>query len=168
MSVTKKNIISAIFFFLLSVALFIGSYFLHQSTSDALGPQFFPRITGVIVFILSVISLAQNLVKAKKETADVGQEKEVFSAKNIKELKPSFILTILLLVAYVLLLDKIGFVIMTGTYLFCQIILLMPAGYIRHKGPLISTILIAVITPLVLYYLFKNGFEIFLPAGIFG
>lgn len=168
MSVTKKNIISAIFFILLSIALFIGSYFLHQSTSDALGPQFFPRIAGIALFILSAISLTQNLVKVKKETPDVGQEKEDFSGKSIKELKPSFILTIILLIAYVLLLDKIGFVIMTGIYLFCQIMLLMPAGYIRHKGPLISTVLIAVITPLVLYYLFKNGFEIFLPAGIFG
>lgn len=168
MSATKKNIISAIFFLLFSTALFIGSFFLQQSTSDALGPQFFPRIAGIALFILSAISLAQNLVKAKKEGPNTEQEEQNFSIKNIKELKPSFILTILLLLAYVLLLDKIGFIIMTAIYLFCQIVLLMPSGYIRHKGPLISTLLIAIIIPLVLYFLFKNGFEIFLPAGILG
>lgn len=76
--------------------------------------------------------------------------------------------TFLILVCYALLIDKIGFIILTTIYLFLQILLLLPKDLLKVKKYIFITAVVSIIVPLSLYFLFYKVFGIFLPMGILG
>jgi len=78
------------------------------------------------------------------------------------------ILTIVLLAGYFLLLEYVGFIILTTIYLFCQIFLLLPKGSIKNKRYLTIATIISIVAPVCIYMLFYKVFMIFLPAGLLG
>ena len=69
-------------------------------------------------------------------------------------------------IVYVNVLSPIGFIISTLVYLFVQITILAPDAH-RTKKDLIQYLVIDVIFTFVVYFLFRYGFKIVLPAGIF-
>lgn len=156
MSHQKKNIASGSFFFLFAVALYWGSYSIVVTTADAMGPQFFPRTVAVLMGILSVVQIIVNI---KKE--DQGQPEE--GAFNLRG-----VATIGILFLYAILVEKVGFVVMTGLYLFGQILLLLPERGLRSRKTLIITCIVSAATPALIYQLFYRAFSIFLPTGILG
>ena len=74
-------------------------------------------------------------------------------------------LSLILALLYVFLLKPVGFIICTLFYLFGQIIVLAPDTH-RTKKDLIMYLIIDVVFTLVVYFLFRMGFKIVLPAGI--
>ena len=71
--------------------------------------------------------------------------------------------TLALIVGYIALLNPVGFPIMTVVYLYLQFIVLTPAD---HKVKHVSYVLIAVATSAVIYLLFREAFDLMLPAGL--
>lgn len=70
--------------------------------------------------------------------------------------------TVGLIVAYVALLDTVGFPIMTVLYLYAQFSVLQPAGRkINH----VAYGAIAVVASVLIYVTFRFGFDLMLPAG---
>ena len=67
---------------------------------------------------------------------------------------------------YVNLLKPVGFLVTTLVYLFVQIFILAPDQN-RTKKDLLRYLIIDVIFTFVVYMLFRFGFKIVLPAGIF-
>ena len=74
-------------------------------------------------------------------------------------------LTALLILAYVLLLEGVGFLLTSAVYLFFQMSVLTPKDQAR-RYPLYAGI--AVIASLVVYFTFRLCFDLLLPEGILG
>ena len=155
MSHNKKEILSGVIFFLIAVALYAGSYAIVVTTNDAMGPQFFPRTVAVIMGLLAVVQVAGGLKKEKKEQGDEGTGG--FNARAAA--------TIAILFAYALLVQTVGFIIMTALYLMAQILLLLPEKRLKSRKGIVITAVVSVVTPIFIYELFYRAFSIFLPTG---
>lgn len=164
MSIIKKDLYSGVFFFLFSIFLYAESYAIKLSKADALGPQFFPRMVAIVMAVLSIIQMLRCIKK--------GRQKEAVQSESAVQKGFSWnlplALTIVLLAGYFLLLESVGFIILTTIYLFCQIFLLLPKGSIKNKRYLVIAATISILAPISIYLLFYKVFMIFLPAGILG
>ncbi|MCD8169681.1 MAG: tripartite tricarboxylate transporter TctB family protein [Clostridiales bacterium] len=158
MSHNKKEILSGVIFFLIAVALYAGSYAIVVTTNDAMGPQFFPRTVAVIMGLLAGVQVAGGLKKEKKEQGDEGMGG--FNARAAA--------TIAILFAYALLVQTVGFIIMTALYLMAQILLLLPEKRLKSRKGIVITAVVSVVTPIFIYELFYRAFSIFLPTGLLG
>jgi putative tricarboxylic transport membrane protein len=69
--------------------------------------------------------------------------------------------TLGLIAVYVALLQKVGFPIMTVLYLYAQFIITPREQKINH----ITYIVIAVITSALIFFTFRQGFDLMLPTG---
>ncbi|MGE4352488.1 MAG: tripartite tricarboxylate transporter TctB family protein [Oscillospiraceae bacterium] len=163
MSSRLKDLYSGIFFLMFAVFIYVESYFIRVSKADALGPQFFPRLVAIAMAFLALLQIIRYVKTIKTQPKPQTDTKVIPFWKNAP-----LILTFVLLAGYVILVDKLGFIIVTAIYLFCQIFLLLPKGAIKVKRNLIITSGIAVIVPVFIYFLFYKVFMIFLPAGILG
>ncbi|MBK3845784.1 MAG: tripartite tricarboxylate transporter TctB family protein [Gammaproteobacteria bacterium] len=70
--------------------------------------------------------------------------------------------TLGLIAVYVALLQKVGFPIMTVLYLYAQFIIITPR---EQKINHITYIVIAVITSALIFFTFRQGFDLMLPTG---
>lgn len=164
MSNIRKDLYSGIFFFLFSILLYAESYAVKLSKADSLGPQFFPRMVAILMAALSILQVLRCIKKvSQKETT----QSESAAGKGFSWNLP-LLLTIVLLAGYFLLLEHVGFIILTTIYLFCQIFLLLPRGSIKNKRYLTIAATISILVPVSIYLLFYKVFMIFLPAGILG
>ncbi|MEG2074375.1 MAG: tripartite tricarboxylate transporter TctB family protein, partial [Angelakisella sp.] len=99
----------------------------------------------------------------ENEAGSNGQAKDKKIPWNIP-----LLLTIALLVGYFLLIETVGYVVLTAAYLFCQMTILLPDGAVKNKKYLIPIVLTSVLIPSGIYFVFYRIFMIFLPAGILG
>lgn len=70
--------------------------------------------------------------------------------------------------AYALLVQTVGFIIMTALYLMAQILLLLPEKRLKSRKGIVITAVVSVVTPIFIYELFYRAFSIFLPTGLLG
>ncbi|MBW7571411.1 tripartite tricarboxylate transporter TctB family protein [Caproiciproducens faecalis] len=165
MSSTRKNIFSGIFFLLFAAFIYIESNFINLSKADPIGPQFFPRVIAIVMAILAVVQIVKNWVVLKKEKVQQTDEKAETKKSSSKM---AFWLTVAMLIVYPLVIQYVGFIILTSVYLFCQIFLLLPEGSIRSKKNVIKAAIISVVFTVCVYFLFTKMFLIFLPSGLLG
>jgi len=76
------------------------------------------------------------------------------------------LLSLILSLVYVFVLQPVGFIVSTLVYLFEQIFILAPDEN-RTKKDIILYLIIDAVFALVVFFLFRYGFKIVLPAGIF-
>ncbi|RGZ01177.1 tripartite tricarboxylate transporter TctB family protein [Clostridium sp. AM58-1XD] len=160
MSQKKRDIASGIVFFLLAVALYAGSYSIVVTTTDAMGPQFFPRTVAVMMGVLAAAQIVLNVRKPEMEGEKGEADTGGFNIRSIT--------TIAILFLYAVLVQKVGFVVMTMLYLFGQIMLLLPEKRLKSGKSIVLTLIISVAVPVLIYQLFYHAFSIFLPTGILG
>ncbi|WP_277408829.1 tripartite tricarboxylate transporter TctB family protein [Lacrimispora xylanisolvens] len=72
----------------------------------------------------------------------------------------------MLILVYVYLLQPVGFIVTTILYLPLQMYVLAPDEK-KTKKDIIQLAVISVIFTFVVFFLFRYGFKIILPAGIF-
>ncbi len=152
------DICVSIVFMLISIAILIAASQLPASKVMEIGPDFMPTVVGGLTLLLSIILLATSINSLKKNpdavyTADDG---------NYKRVLISFILILI----YVIIFKPIGFIVSTLVYLPLQMYVLAPEDK-RTKRDMIKLAIITVIFTLVVFFLFRYGFKIVLPAGIF-
>ena len=124
-----------------------------------IGPDFVPMCIAVLTLclasvltVLSIKSMAKNAGKELSE--EVSQD-----APDYKRVLISF----LLILIYVFVMKPIGFIVSTCVYLPLQMLVLAPD---EGRKPVFLTI-ISVLFTLGVFFLFRYGFKIVLPAGIF-
>lgn len=162
MNIAKRNVGSGIFFFLFSVFLYAESYNMDVSKADPIGPQMFPRVVAICIALLAVWQVIKNRRDQELTTADSE------STETHRRLNIPILLTVALLIAYPLLLESAGFILLTAIYIFCQIFLLLPKGSIHKKKEVIIAAAVSVLFSLCVYFLFNKVFQIILPAGLLG
>lgn len=75
---------------------------------------------------------------------------------------PTVLKTLALIAIYIALLQTVGFLVMTALYLYAQFIVITPR---EQKVKHLSYVIIAVITSVAIYFTFRHGFDLMLPAG---
>jgi len=146
-----RDIICGILFFALGVFMFQQSKGIAPIIAKEMGSGFVPKIVAIVFMCLSTLLIVFSLL-SKENTG---------SAKSSDDIKGG-LMTILALVAYVSFFNMLGFLVATALYLFVQITILSTEQ--NRKLPLFGAV--SVITPLIIYFLFVNGFGLILPSGI--
>ena len=153
------DIIVGVFFMLLSAAMLVMAKMLPKSTVMDIGPDFMPMCIGVMTFVLAAALVFLNIKNMKIYVAQA--EAEGPEKADYKRVLTSFII----ILVYVFVLKSVGF-ISTLVYLPVQMFILAPEER-RGKKNVIQLLLTDVLFTFVVFFLFRYGFKIVLPAGIF-
>lgn len=114
---------------------------------SGLGPDFFPKIIAIILFILSAMLFIGSIRNKDKKSIYNPNMKYTF-------------MVIFTFAVYVFLIDRIGYLISTIIFAFAVITIL------KSKSKILN-IIFAVIFPVALYLLFTYAFKVSLPTGLF-
>lgn len=148
-----SEIVLSIVLLISGAALWLAAQKIEVGAAMGQGGDFMPKLCSTVWLILSVLLLFQSI-----SIREEGEESQI-SLKG-------FFSTLILLFAYVLLLDIIGFVLTSIVYMFVQMLLFVPEEY-RNRKSLVLFAVISVITPVAVNALFVNVFALILPTGIF-
>lgn len=148
------------FFMILSAGMMIMAKMLPKSTIMDIGPDFMPMCIGLVTFVLAAALAFLNLKNLKIRTAEA--EKMEKEELDYKRMLTSF----MLILVYVYLLQPVGFIVTTILYLPLQMYDLAPDEK-KTKKDIIQLAVTSVIFTFVVFFLFRYGFKIILPAGIF-
>lgn len=154
------DIIVGVFFMLLSAGMMIMAKMLPKSAIMEIGPDFMPVCIGVVTFALAAALAFLNIKNLKSRIAQA--EAEEMEKLDYKRVLISFIM----ILVYVFLLQPVGFIVTTFMYLPAQMFVLAPKDK-REKKDMIQLPVISFIFTFVVFFLFRYGFKIVLPAGIF-
>lgn len=154
------DLVVSIFFMAISAVMIYAAKLLPKSKVMDIGPDFMPIVIGIITFILATVLLVLSLKNMKQKIADA----EASPAENCDYVR--MILSTILILIYVFTLKPIGFLITTMVYLPLQMYV-MGNSEQRGKKNIITYIVTSVIFTFVVFFLFRYGFKIVLPAGIF-
>ena len=154
------DIIVGVFFMLLSAAMLVMAKMLPKSTVMDIGPDFMPMCIGVMTFVLAAALVFLNIKNMKIYVAQA--EAEGPEKADYKRVLTSFII----IMVYVFVLKSVGFIISTLVYLPVQMFILAPEER-RGKKDVIQLLITDVLFTFVVFFLFRYGFKIVLPAGIF-
>lgn len=154
------DIIVGVFFMLLSAAMMVMAKMLPKSTVMDIGPDFMPMCIGVMTFVLAAALVLLNIKNMKIYVAQA--EAEGPEKADYKRVLTSFII----ILVYVFVLKSVGFIISTLVYLPVQMFILAPEER-RGKKDVIQLLNTDVLFTFVVFFLFRYGFKIVLPAGIF-
>jgi small-conductance mechanosensitive channel len=156
------DVISGAFCFLVSLILFILTFSFKRLTISKIGSEFMPRIVLGLLMFLSIIVILEGMKKSKFIEFDKTNNNNGITINSIIH-NPVF-LTLLLIMTYIALLEKLGFLIMTALYLFIQFNILAKREERKQK----IFALVAIISSASIYFIFVKGFELILPSGILG
>lgn len=154
------DVIVSIFFMVFSAAMMVMAKMLPKSAVMDIGPDFMPMCVGGLTFVLAAVLLFLSVKNFKMKAAEAEQsERENLDYKRV-------LLSFLLILVYVYVLAPVGFIVSTMLYLPVQMLILAPADK-REKRNVVQLIIISVVFTFVVFFLFRYGFKIVLPAGIF-
>ena len=114
--------------------------------NSGLGPDFFPKVIAVILFILSVMLFVGSIKNKDK--------KSIYN--------PNMNYTFMVIFAfavYIFLIDRIGYLVSTVIFAFVVITIL------KSKSKILN-IVFAIAFPIALYLLFTYAFKVSLPTGL--
>ena len=117
------------------------------------GGDFMPKVCAFAWLTVSVLLLLSNF-----QMEDDGVRAITMKLKN-------WAATLVLLFLYILLLDKLGFVVSSVLYMFIQMCLFVPAEF-RSKKNYILFAVISLVLPVAVNLLFVNAFSLILPTGV--
>nr|WP_240163851.1 tripartite tricarboxylate transporter TctB family protein [Mycolicibacterium sphagni] len=121
---------------------------------DPVGPKFFPLIIGGAALVLAVI-LAVAIPRGSKGEADAGEDIDPEAPGDWRTVG----LLVALFVAMILLVNPVGWVIVSALFFAGAATILGSRHYVRN-------LVIGVVLALASFYAFYSGLGIPLPAGI--
>ena len=154
------DIVVGVFFMALSAGMMIMANMLPKSAIMKIGPDFMPMCIGEVTFLLAAALTFLNIktLKLRAEEAMTSPLKDL----DYKRMIISFILILI----YVFALKSAGFIINTVLYLPVQMFVLAPEDK-RSKMDFLKLVVISVTFTFIVFFLFRYGFKIILPAGLF-
>ncbi len=160
-----KNLGAAIVVLLIAAFLFVASFFVESSTVTTLGPEFMPRLIAVIVFLLGLL----NLNTAVRDFKFLKENGKLVPYEGPKTWKQRFYdnldwISGGLMLVYVFSIGTFGFLIPSIVYMFLQILLYTT----MNKRNYVLYIIVSIVIPSAIYFLFRNYFFLMLPQGILG
>ncbi|WP_434704403.1 tripartite tricarboxylate transporter TctB family protein [Pseudomonas sp. Z1-12] len=124
----------------------------RRGTVDA---AFVPWVLAVALCLLGALQL-WAWRKLPDKSAEPAEKPEAIDY-------PTVIKSVALVLLYTALMEPVGFVITTVLYLYAQFIVLTPAD---EKVKHLRYALIAVVSSVLIFYIFRHGFDLLLPVGL--
>jgi putative tricarboxylic transport membrane protein len=120
---------------------------------------FVPWVLAVALCLLGALQLW-----AWRKLPDKRAEPEPESEQAAEPIEYSTVIkSVALVLLYTALMEFVGFPIMTALYLYAQFIVLTPADQkIKH----LRYAFIAVLAAVLIYFIFRHGFDLLLPVGL--
>ncbi|MGN0906691.1 MAG: tripartite tricarboxylate transporter TctB family protein [Bullifex sp.] len=161
----KYPIIEPILIVIFGIAVIIMSSQIQTVvTSIAIGPDFMPRLIGIIFVILGLALVPEALKKQRAVAASAAPADEVtkLTGKQLMQKYMHFIIWALALV-YALLMKPLGF--LADSILFMSVSMyLLTMREEKRNWPVI--ILVSIIVPTAVYIIFRQKFYLMLPIGL--
>ena len=154
------DIVVSVFFMALSAVMIYAATLLPKSKVMEIGPDFMPTVVGIATLILSTALLVISLKNLKTRVAEVDANPP--ADVDYKRM----LLSLILILVYVFALKPVGFILTTLVYLPIQMYALADAEH-RGKKDIIMLLVIDVVFTIAVFFLFRYGFKIVLPQGIF-
>lgn len=151
----KESLVIALLLLVFSVILFFSATRIPVSGALGAGADFLPKVGSVLLFCCACSFLVQ-FVRTPKEEGE--------AAAKALDRTPAvrFFLALGLLALYVAGLQKIGFILMTIFYVFCQSLLMVP----KEKRSCLVSAVLAVVVALLVNGIFAFVLKLRLPAGL--
>src|SRR5699024_7470265 len=149
---SSLNIIVGVVLFVFSILYITLSFKLPSYKGVPVDSDIVPIVLGILLMVFSVVLFFTH---EKKEDKD--KQKKIIP-ENKLDLIMILIVGVLILI-YIWLLERAGFLITTIFFLFVTTLVL---GYRRH----IVNLIVSISIPVVFYYSFSYLLEISLPKGI--
>ncbi len=141
--------------------------------SGGVDASFFPKVLSAGMILLGAVHLFQSWCQPATpapqpvsgdlvEQARAAVDDEDAPVGEGAPDYPSVVFSLLLIGLFVLLMRPIGFVFAAAIYLFLQFALLSPSG---KPVPWLRLALLAVVVSTAIFFLFRYGFSLMLPAG---
>jgi len=154
----KKELIIGVAMLGASSAYLVMAY--RVPGHDGIDAATVPFLLAILLCLLGALQVLSAFRRAEPLTENGSTPDEA----KVTVVEPKTVLkTLGLILLYVVLLGSVGFPIMTALYLYLQFIVLTPVDRkVRH----LPYAAIAVITSAVIYLLFREAFDLLLPAGL--
>ncbi len=144
---------------MLGAGLFYLFLTINLPRRGAIDASTVPYVLSVGLCLLGFL----QLLAARKATAPAADpDDDAGATEKTPPDYPTVFKTLGLIAVYVALLQEVGFLLMTALYLYAQFIVITPR---EQKVNHISYIIIAVVTSVAVFYLFRQGFDLMLPSG---
>ena len=154
------DIVVSVFFMALSAVMIYAATLLPKSKVMEIGPDFMPTVVGIATLILSTALLVISLKGLKSRVAEA--EANPPAECDYKRM----LISLILILVYVFALKPVGFILTTLVYLPIQMYVLADKEH-RSKKDIITLLIIDVVFTIAVFFLFRYGFKIVLPQGIF-
>ena len=154
------DLVVSIFYAIVAIVVIAMAKMLPKSKVMEIGPDFMPTVVGILILILSIILFIQSVKNFKANAAEAEA-----SGKDTSDYK-RMLASLVLMLIFVNILKPVGFIISTLFYLALQIFVLAPDDK-RTKKDIVMYLILDVVFTFVVFFLFRYGFKIVLPAGIF-
>lgn len=166
MFLKNKNLVAGGFLFAVGLIYFLLSFRIQLTSIDKLvGSRLFPQIIGILIMFFSGWLIIDNLLKNKKgeKVTQINEDGEVVTDDKPKPLYKNTVLVLVSLAGYIILMEKIGFIISTLTYLISQMVLLEKEKKNRNY---LKYLIVGIGSSVAIYFLFTTVFNMVLPRGI--
>ncbi|GAB4316343.1 MAG: tripartite tricarboxylate transporter TctB family protein [Pseudothermotoga elfii] len=145
MTSRKNDFLSGLIVSILGLVFFLGTIGI-KPVKLGLSPADFPRLITVSMMILGVVLLIKGLLVKNDET----------KKKSDTSVFLKLICLVVMLFAYILLMDKIGFLYLTPFLIFS-------CAYLFGMKNLWLNIVLSIVVTISVYYVFSQVFKIPLP-----
>ncbi|WP_418643761.1 tripartite tricarboxylate transporter TctB family protein [Stutzerimonas kunmingensis] len=156
----KKDLIIGVAMLGASIAYLVMAY--RVPGHDGIDAATVPTLLAILLCLLGALqtlsAIGNRARPAAESDADAPEQTSTSVVEPLTVLK-----TLGLILIYVVLLGPVSFPIMTALYLYLQFIVLTP---VDHKVRHLPYAAIAVVTSAVIYLLFREAFDLLLPAGL--
>lgn len=160
----KKELVIGLAMIGCSLAYLVMAYQLpdHEGIDAATLPLLLAGFL-TLLGVMQVFGALESKAPASNESAAPAQSlDEEETPPSVIEPK-TVLLTLGLILGYMALLGPVGFPIMTVVYLYLQFLMLTP---VRQKANHVAYLLIAVTCSALIFLLFREAFDLMLPAGL--
>lgn len=149
----QKDLISGIFFCILSVAIFIASCNIETTSSLQYGgSKLIPWIASATMFICSLCLIPKGLANRRDPAYQPkAKERKIWRVGAV----------LLMLMTYIFLMSGIGFLFATILFLFALIAFMAR----KDQRNYVRIAILAIVSGIVIYLLFTKGFGLMLPKG---
>lgn len=163
----KADIVLGIIFAALSIVFYIGTLSFPKF-SIGINPKVYPLFIIISTFALSVMLMVQGIIKLKKErppstktSAEKGISEPISCDVSLPKGKTALKLIALAIVilAYVIGFEPLGYIIVT------PLLMAFTMYFFGERKPL-RIIVVSILVPVILYWVFRTVFRVPLPRSI--
>ena len=132
---------------------------------DGIDAATVPKLLAGFLSLLGLMQLVSAFAKPKAAAEPAASPAPAEAEEPTVEIvEPKTVIkTLGLILGYMALLGPVGFPIMTVVYLYLQFLVLTP---VNQKARHLTYLLIAVICSALIFLLFREAFDLLLPAGL--